>query len=278
MKNAARRLVRRIATSGLQAVGAPLRAEIIEALSETAVCETPIGEGTRLRFFAPTPLLRSRATAALTKEPDMVRWIDGFAPDAVFWDIGANVGVFSLYAAVKTRCRVLAFEPSAANFSALTRNVLLNDAADRLTAYCLAFSPQTRLGALNLSSCGMGAGLSHFGDAGDASPYMRGPGAGAHGMLGFAIDEFIDTFEPPFPTYVKIDVDGLEIGILSGAERMLHDPRLRAAMIELSLTDAEQRARGLALIEAAGLRLEATGAAQHVGAAAAANHLFLRHG
>jgi hypothetical protein len=33
-----------------------------------------------------------RALTLLTKQPGTIEWIDGFRPDGVFWDIGANVG------------------------------------------------------------------------------------------------------------------------------------------------------------------------------------------
>ena len=76
---------------------------------------TPIGA---LGFYAPSPLLQQRASTVLTKEPDMIQWIDGIGKSDVLWDIGANVGTFSLYAAARAQCTVLAFEPSAANANA----------------------------------------------------------------------------------------------------------------------------------------------------------------
>src|SRR5262249_45367950 len=117
------------------------------AASEEMVRTAAIPDGA-IRFFAPSPLLLSRADSALSKEADMIQWIDSFDDGAVFWDIGANVGVFSLYAGVRQRVSVLAFEPLAANFHVLTRNIQLNQLCDRVTAYCVALSEQTRLGTL----------------------------------------------------------------------------------------------------------------------------------
>ena len=37
----------------------------------------------------------------LTKEPDTINWIDNFNQNDTFFDIGANVGVFTCYAASK---------------------------------------------------------------------------------------------------------------------------------------------------------------------------------
>ena len=42
-----------------------------------------------------------RAETLFTKEPDMIDWIDSFPEDFVLWDIGANVGIYSIYAGLK---------------------------------------------------------------------------------------------------------------------------------------------------------------------------------
>ena len=51
-------------------------------------------------------------------------------------------------------------------------------------------------------------------------------------------------FQPPFPNYLKIDVDGLEWSILRGAKQTLGDSRLRSAMIELSVSNQDETQRG----------------------------------
>src|SRR5215510_9943048 len=91
------------------------QARIVEQLSRSLVSTIDISGGS-LRFVASTPLLQARAKSVLTKEPDTIRWIDSFDRSDVFWDVGANVGVFSLYAARSRGVRVLAFEPSADNY------------------------------------------------------------------------------------------------------------------------------------------------------------------
>lgn len=47
-------------------------------------------------------------------------------PDDIVLDVGANIGVFSIYAATKTRNTIHAFEPFPANFAALKHNVQAN--------------------------------------------------------------------------------------------------------------------------------------------------------
>src|SRR5215467_14181444 len=66
-------------------------------------------------FYCLGDLAQWRAQTLLAKEPETIEWIDSFADGDTFWDIGANIGIYSVYAAVSRRVRVLAFEPSAAN-------------------------------------------------------------------------------------------------------------------------------------------------------------------
>ncbi len=259
----------------LRLLGPRLRAQALDQLSATMIAEAVVPGGA-IKFYAPTPLLQMRAGTVLVKEPDMIRWLDGLPPDAVLWDIGANVGVFTLYAAVARRARVLAFEPAAANFNALAHNISLNQLNDRVCAYCLAFAGATGLGSLNIGSSAMGTAMSQFGKVGEMSRYWNGGAGTSHGMVGLSVDEFIEQFQPSFPTHLKVDVDGLEWPILQGAVKTLCDPRLRAAMVELSLTQPAERDQAMCLLAGAGLKFVTHGEAQGGGDEQAANHLFVR--
>jgi FkbM family methyltransferase len=239
MRRAVSRLTRSLASFPLKLLSANSRAQLLETLSEKMIVTTPIPGG-QICFYAPSPLLRFRAASVLSKETDTIQWINGFEQQATFWDIGANVGVYSLYAAVCKQAKALAFEPSAANFFVLARNIQLNQLADRVAAYCVAFSDRTRLGVLNLSTVQAGGALSRFGEAGERSQYAGNIDGAVHGMLGMTIDDFASEFAPPLPNYLKIDVDGLEMLILKGARTTLSDPRLRSLMVELSVTNESE--------------------------------------
>ena len=237
----------------------------------------PVATGrTTVKFFAPTAILRLRAETALSKEPETIAWLDGLGAGDVLWDIGANIGVFSLYAAAERACTVLAFEPSAANFIVLTRNVQINQLDSRITAYPVALSGETCLGVLNLDSTALGTAMNEFGRAGDKSRYSSNPHPTSHGMVGFAIDEFIARFSPPLPTHIKLDVDGLELPILQGAVATLRSPRLKSMIVELSITDRAERDRAITLLQSCGLYLQRQSGAQGDTSEQGANHLFVR--
>jgi FkbM family methyltransferase len=265
---------RRASLYQLGLLGPKLRAQVLEQAVEETVSVTEVPKG-RILFFAPATKLLFRAETVMSKETDTIQWIDGFTDEGVFWDIGANAGVYSLYAGVSKRVRVLSFEPSAANFHALSKNIQLNQLSDRVTAYCVALSGETKLGVLNMSSSLMGASISQFGQLGEMSRYWEGySGAAFQGMIGFSIDDFVKQFNPPFPNYIKIDVDGLELPILMGAQTTLRDPRLRSLIVELSVSDKEEYAQSLAFLEDAGFSLVSQGGTQGTQTERAANHLL----
>jgi len=274
LKAAAFAALRRAACLPLRMLGNAQRALALDQLVTSMVSEVAVPGGA-LRFMTPTLLLQARATSALSKESDTIDWIDRFAANEIFWDIGANVGVFGLYAARRRNVFVLAFEPSADNYMVLCRNIHISNLSDRVVPYCIAFADVTGLGVVNLSTQEMGAALHQFGRPGDTSRYWDG-GSRTQGMLGYTIDQFIQQFQPPFPTHLKIDVDGLEWPILQGAGETLRDPRLRSIMAELSISDRNELDSCLAWLAAAGFDLVSRGEVQASAGQAAANHFFAR--
>jgi FkbM family methyltransferase len=270
------RALREVALFPLRVLGKTQRGLALERLTASMVSKVDVPEDT-LRFMTPTPLLQARASSILSKEPDTIQWIDRFELGDVFWDVGANVGVFSLYAACRRRVTVLAFEPSADNYMVLCKNVEINALEGRVIPYCIALAGTTELGVLNSPSREMGAALHQFGRKGDTSRYWKGGTITcAQGMIGFTIDDFIRQFRPLFPTRLKLDVDGLEWLILQGAEQTLCDPRLQSVMAELPISDEAERDRAIAWLSDAGFDLVMCGDKQENGGESAANHFFAR--
>ena len=44
--------------------------------------------------------IKNRMDRMLSKEPETINWINGFDKTTVFFDIGANIGIYSLYSAI----------------------------------------------------------------------------------------------------------------------------------------------------------------------------------
>lgn len=245
------------ARAGLRPFSVATRASLLEQLNaaETPelVRQTPHGP---IRFHCPGALPAWRAETLLEKEPDTIAWLDSLPADAVLWDVGSNVGVFTLYAA-RRGCRVVSFEPCINNYEILCRNLAINGLEERTQAFCLALSDKTGSGVLNLPFLRPGAALVQFGERMNAVDVLGKPSAVVFRQmcLGYAADEFLRVFAPPFPTAMKIDVDGLEHAIIAGAAGLLADQRLRTLLLELDMADRQATGTTLERIRDAGFAL-----------------------
>jgi FkbM family methyltransferase len=207
--------------------------------------EVEIG-GRRLRFVESNRLAKKRVATLLAKEPTTIPWLESIPADGVLVDVGANVGMYSVYAAVMTGCRVCAFEPEALNYAELNKNLFVNGLHDRATAWCIALADRRAVGCLHLSTFGASHSHHDFGERVErADPYAAlrrdGPRELRQGAVAFTLDELVEDGVLPVPTHLKIDVDGLEPRVLAGAERTLRDPRVESVLVEVDhrLPDGE---------------------------------------
>ena len=237
---------------------------LLGAIDDRLTASTPHG-GLTLRVA--NPMERWRAETLLDKEPDTIAWLEAtITAESVLYDVGANIGVYALYAAhIRRGCtRVLAFEPEALNFARLYRNIFDNDLSATVGALPIAIGKASSIGRLNLS--GFEAGAARHVAAASAESETR-----AEWLVAHSLDEVVAMVEPPWsaPTHLKVDVDGPELDVLEGARATLRAPTLRHVLVELSTESARA---GIAALAEAGFRLASVGEA-HSGWA---NHIFIR--
>jgi FkbM family methyltransferase len=163
------------------------------------------------------------------KEPWTVRWIENhLRPGEVLYDVGANVGAYTLLAAVTVpTAQVVSFEPGPANFAALCSNVELNEVGEQVIAVPLALGDRARP-----------ARLHGDGTVPGASPSLDSAADATATALVDRLDDVVDRYELPAPDHLKLDVDGHELEVLAGGERVLGS--VRSAMVELDRERGEQ--------------------------------------
>lgn len=178
----------------------------------------------KMKFYTPNDATKWRAQTILTKEPITIEWIDGMQPGETLFDIGANVGGYTVYAGVKG-LKVYSFEPEAENFAVLCRNIQINGI--NAVAYPVALSDTRKLDRLYLSQSGAGGSCHTFGESKDFKLEERPIGA-TQGILGVTLDEL----ELPQPDHIKLDVDGLEHLVIKGAMKTLRN--VKSILIEIN--------------------------------------------
>ena len=186
---------------------------------------------TEYSFFTPNRLTEFRAKTLFTKEPETIEWISNFQKDSVFWDVGANVGTYSIFAGRKN-LKVVAFEPSFLNLECLARNIILNNITTNVAVLPFALNRRSGIESLFMSSENFRAGGAHnsielpidqYGNEMSHSVVIQWPA--------LTIDSSITLFNLPTPTHLKLDVDGCELQVLQGGVKALE--QVESVLIEV---------------------------------------------
>lgn len=168
----------------------------------------------------------NRARDSYTGEPEMVKWIkENLKRGDVLWDVGANVGAYSLLAAkLVPDSTVIAFEPYIPTFAHLWENVSLNSLAKQIVPICAALSDKTAIDNLGISDPRPGSSEHVLGskDFQAFQPSVAMSGDAAISMLGVSP-----------PSLLKVDVDGYEGHVLKGMSTLLKNASLRSCIIEV---------------------------------------------
>jgi FkbM family methyltransferase len=168
-------------------------------------------------------------------EEEVYEYIMKIPRGAVFFDLGASIGNFSLFSAAHG-LKTYAFEPDTKNFEALELNRRANDFAE-LRTFEIAISDGANPHGILMSN-------SKKQRRGDHHKVLRVLENSAHSSLvghldtehivrTLSLDQAIEQLNLPVPDYMKIDIDGSEVAFFKGAAKTLANPKLKGLMIEL---------------------------------------------
>ena len=173
-----------------------------------------IHKNKKILFYTPNVLCNWRAKTFSTKEPETLKWIESFSENSCVWDVGANIGIYSIYSGLLDH-KVYSFEPSFSNLEILAKNINLNNLNEKVTILPVALNDKSKISELSLSDFKWGAAHSVFEkkfgwDGNDLNTSL------SYKTIGLSIDDVFNFFQLSSPEYIKIDVDGIENLILSG--------------------------------------------------------------
>jgi len=215
-----------------------LGTEIIQAINPVADMKIKDVSGVGGRSRAQTLKFRCnhgrllwRVKSFYTEEPGTVEWMDTIGQDDVLWDVGANVGMYSIYSAAVRHCQVYAFEPEAQNYALLVENIALNKLGNRCFPVGLAVAAQSGIGRMPLTQITKGGAHNNFVSH---EPESDTPPVVEQLMFGLSIDELVADPHFEAPTHIKIDVDGLEPEIIRGASKLLQSGQVKSVLVEFN--------------------------------------------
>jgi FkbM family methyltransferase len=217
----------------------------------------------KVRLLATSSMERKWRSRSCKKEPWTVDWIEeSMNEGGVLYDVGANIGAFSLVAAkvCARRGTVVAFEPGFASYAHLCANIVLNRCEPIIIPVPLALGSTSGLGRFRYLSLDPGQSRHDFRQNAWVADEAAATKRYLQPVLAMPLDSVIKTFSLPQPHHLKIDVDGGEIDVLHGAAETLENPALRSILIEI---DDSQSEPVVALLNGSGFALDRTFKGKH---------------
>jgi FkbM family methyltransferase len=156
---------------------------------------------------------------------------DLIGKDDTVFDLGANIGAFSIFAAANnSKCDIYSFEPEPKTFEHLNKNVELNSFSDRVNTIQKIVGDEVGSAELyvsyseNQATHSMTQTTHHSGDTVEVEMTT--------------VDTIAESYQNP--DVVKIDVEGAEARVLNGMEKSL----IEGVKILIDVHDSELRKMG----------------------------------
>ena len=205
-----------------------------------------------IKYFVPNQLLNWRVDTFFTKEPETLEWINNFEKkeNLTFWDIGANIGLYSIYNSLKNpKSTTIAFEPSSSNLRVLTRNISINNLEKNIKVVSMPLTNKKNIfQEMKEGQFIEGGAMNSFGEKFDFEG-KEFQTTMKYNLLGTTMNYFIENSILEIPDYIKIDVDGIEHLILEGGDKFLTHQKVKSLSIEINENFKEQYETVLDLME-----------------------------
>ena len=206
--------------------------------------------GQEIKFFAPNQLTEWRVCSFFDKEPETLEWIDSFPKknNFIFWDVGANIGLYSIYNSLKnTNSKTICFEPSTSNLRVLSRNISINNLENNIKIFSIPLTnKENTFLTMNEGDFIEGGALNSFGENFNFEG-KKFTSKNKYQLFGTTINYLLKNNLLEVPDYIKIDVDGIEHLILEGAGEYLGNKKIKSLSIEINenFTDQYQKVIGI---------------------------------
>ena len=200
----------------------PWSNEFVQAIDPSITVDVPgfesISGEPRIWFRTGHGRLFWRATQSPSLDIDTNKWIAQFAENDVFYDVGANIGLYSIMAAKFMKVRTYAVEIDLMNARILYENISMNNCQEKVTVLPFGLDSHSRQEILFLKTMSYGDALHNLRQP---NALVIDPGEIQVNVPVFRLDDVIKILGLPSPTKIKIDVDGVDLDVLKGSTEAL---------------------------------------------------------
>ena len=206
-------------------------------IEQNSYREVKLKSGKKLTLFSPNFLIDILIRDFFKKEPETLDWIDNFKKEKkiIFWDIGSNIGLYSIYAASNYKnIEVISFEPSTSNLRILSRNISINNLEKKIKIFQIPLGLEKNK-FLEFNERKFNEGESH--NSLDKNIDFEGNKinpTNKYQIFSTNIDKIIEDEILDVPDYIKIDVDGIEHLILKGGLKLFKNYKVLEMQIEIN--------------------------------------------
>ena len=183
--------------------------------------------------------LAKRCLSYIDDEPLTLDWLASFDNNAVFYDIGSNIGGFSFLASMMhSDIKIFSFEPNFMNFYCQVKTCVKHNISN-ISPMNLAINNNNEYNFFKYDWLNNGS-KGTFGEelksqmikSDYSNPFKRGISSNI-GILGISLDSLVYDYGIDIPNYIKIDVDGNDLLVLEGAKKLLHEEQVKEIFVEI---------------------------------------------
>ena len=165
-------------------------------------------------------------------------------PKKILYDIGANMGIYTVYYAKKFKSKVYAFEPYFRNLELLVKNIKLNLIEKEVSLIPNPVCEKSLISDFFQLRSIAGDAVSTFNDELTKSILLRNKYAKndpmQYSVLGLSIDDLVELNLIKLPDLIKIDVDGNELEIINGFKKTIQKLEKISMLIETKTTTSKK--------------------------------------
>jgi len=196
--------------------------------------------GVSFKLVSDNWITKYRTRTFNSKEPEMLDWIDeNVRGDDVLFDVGANIGIYSIYAALRNpKTTIYAFEPEYSNLNQLKQNIINNGLQSSIMPFSIGLGDNTGISYLHIQDITPGSALHTMSTQSLKNTHTGHEVVWKEGVACFTIDDLCEMVGVR-PTLIKIDVDGNETEILNGGKKTFNNKELRSVYIEIDIKQVQ---------------------------------------